>query len=114
MNPKPDIRGKRVLCIDGGGTRGLVSLEILRHIEKHCPGPISQYFDVIVGTSTGGLIALLLAEGRYPISEIYKMYFELKNEVFSGRRGNISVLERLLQSYFPNNKLMGQLPNSVK
>lgn len=59
---------RRVLSFDGGGVRGLASLMILREIMetiKHkeglqeTPRPC-QYFDLICGTSTGGLIALML------------------------------------------------------
>ena len=62
-------RGVRVLCLDGGGVRGLVQLEILRQIEEKLPGTracrIADLFDYIVGTSTGGIIALAMVYGRY-------------------------------------------------
>ncbi|XVF57449.1 hypothetical protein PTKIN_Ptkin06aG0206400 [Pterospermum kingtungense] len=44
-----------VLCIDGGGVRGLIPATILRSLEYHI-----HYFDYIAGTSTGGLIAAML------------------------------------------------------
>ena len=58
----------RVLSLDGGGVRGLSSLLILREImeeiqrrsgAEETPLPC-QYFDLIGGTSTGGLIAIML------------------------------------------------------
>ena len=58
----------RVLSLDGGGVRGLSSLLILRDIMENVgqakdlsetPKP-SEYFDLIGGTSTGGLIAIML------------------------------------------------------
>lgn len=54
---------KRILCIDGGGIRGLVPAIILRELEKRIamaagkPKPLHQCFDLIAGTSTGGIIA---------------------------------------------------------
>jgi patatin-like phospholipase/acyl hydrolase len=71
----PDAKRKtiRILSIDGGGIRGIIPLTVLRHIEKQTGKPISDSFDVIAGTSTGGIIALGLcvpnAQNRpkYPI-----------------------------------------------
>ena len=56
--------GSRILCLDGGGVRGLVQIEILRQIEKKTGKRITELFDWIVGTSTGGIIALALVYGK--------------------------------------------------
>ena len=59
-------RGVRVLCLDGGGVKGLVELEILRQIEEKLDGgEITDLFDYIVGTSTGGIIALAMVYGEW-------------------------------------------------
>jgi patatin-like phospholipase/acyl hydrolase len=50
----------RVLSIDGGGIRGIIPSLLLKEIEGLAQRPISHLFDLIVGTSTGGLIALAL------------------------------------------------------
>ncbi|MBY0360225.1 MAG: patatin-like phospholipase family protein [Candidatus Obscuribacterales bacterium] len=52
----------RILSIDGGGTRGIVAATILASIEKQTGKPISQLFDLIAGTSTGGILALGLTK----------------------------------------------------
>jgi uncharacterized protein len=52
----------RVLSIDGGGMRGIIPAMILAEIEHRCGKPISRLFDLIVGTSTGGILALGLAK----------------------------------------------------
>jgi len=57
-------RGGRVLCLDGGGIRGLVLISILLHIENATKVPIIHCFDWIAGTSTGGILALGLACGN--------------------------------------------------
>jgi hypothetical protein len=45
----------RILCIDGGGTRGLVPAIVLQRIEEVCaPHRVDELFDVVAGTSTGG------------------------------------------------------------
>ena len=59
--------GVRVLCLDGGGVRGLVQLQILRELEERLAmrnETITSFFDYIVGTSTGGIITLALVYGR--------------------------------------------------
>ena len=56
--------GSRILCLDGGGVRGLVQIEILRQIEKRTGKKITELFDWIVGTSTGGIIALAIVYGK--------------------------------------------------
>ena len=56
--------GDHVLCLDGGGIRGLVQLEILRHVEELTQRRIVDLFDWIVGTSTGGILALGLVYGE--------------------------------------------------
>lgn len=54
------IRG--ILSIDGGGIRGIIPATILAHIEAATNKPISQLFDLIAGTSTGGILAMGLAK----------------------------------------------------
>jgi predicted acylesterase/phospholipase RssA len=61
--------GLRVLVLDGGGARGLFTVEVLRYIEMSCGRPIRECFDLIVGTSIGGFIAGLIANGT-PIDEM--------------------------------------------
>ncbi|KAM5370882.1 hypothetical protein ACJZ2D_008315 [Fusarium nematophilum] len=87
--PEPE-RGLRVLSLDGGGVRGLSSLYILRHLMKrvdprHPPKPC-DYFDIIGGTSTGGLIAIMLGRLRMSIPECIDRYKELSAQVFKPKR----------------------------
>ena len=59
--------GSRILCLDGGGIRGLVTLSVLQEIERKMKRKITEIFDWIVGTSTGGIIALGLCYGECTI-----------------------------------------------
>jgi predicted acylesterase/phospholipase RssA len=54
----------RVLVLDGGGSKGLFTLEMLQQIELCCGRPIRDCFDLIVGTSVGALIAGSIAAGK--------------------------------------------------
>lgn len=56
--------GSRILFLDGGGMRGLIQIEILEQLEKKTGRKITELFDWIVGTSTGGIVALALVYGK--------------------------------------------------
>ncbi len=56
--------GSRILCLDGGGIKGLIQLEILSQLEIKTGRRIVELFDWIVGSSTGGIIALGLVYGK--------------------------------------------------
>ena len=63
LPPSPRETKDTVLCLDGGGIRGLVILQFLDEIEKTTGKRITELFDWIVGTSTGGVIAIALSQG---------------------------------------------------
>ena len=56
--------GSRILSLDGGGIRGLIQLEILMQLEEATGRKVTDLFDWIIGTSTGGIIALTLVYGE--------------------------------------------------
>ena len=57
--PRQSIR--HVLSIDGGGIRGIIPALVIAHLERKTGKPACELFDLIVGTSTGGILALGLA-----------------------------------------------------
>jgi predicted acylesterase/phospholipase RssA len=82
-------RPKRILALDGGGLRGILAVGILEKIEailreRHGNSKdfrLSHYFDLIAGTSTGSVIAALLALG-FTVKEIRQKYMALGKKVF--------------------------------
>ena len=48
----------RVLAIDGGGIRGIIPAAVLAELERRLARAIADVFDLVVGTSTGGILAL--------------------------------------------------------
>lgn len=58
------MAGSRVLCLDGGGMRSLLQVDILCRIEKQAGRKITEMFDWIIGTSTGAVIALMIVHGK--------------------------------------------------
>jgi len=84
----PTAAPKRILSLDGGGIRGILTLEYLSAIEnmlKQRSGRqdfvLSEYFDLIGGTSTGSIIAAGLACGM-SVDQLKRLYRELGNSIF--------------------------------
>jgi patatin-like phospholipase/acyl hydrolase len=85
-------RPLRVLALDGGGIRGLIPATLLAEIERRCDRRIGEIFDLISGTSTGGILALGLVapdpaspgEPRYRAEELVTLYAE-KGRIIFGR-----------------------------
>jgi predicted acylesterase/phospholipase RssA len=105
---------KRILALDGGGLRGILSLGFLQKIEtilrqRHGNNGdfrLSHYFDLIAGTSTGAIIATALAMG-WTVEEIRKKYLELGGRVFKRsflRKG-------LFRAKYKKGKLIKELIN---
>lgn len=79
--PLKDARPFQVLALDGGGFRGLFAAQVLAHWEKQLGRPIASCFDLVVGTSTGGIIALGLAAGM-SASALVDFYLEDGKTIF--------------------------------
>jgi patatin-like phospholipase/acyl hydrolase len=63
----------RVLALDGGGAKGFYTLGVLKEIEGLVKKPLHECFDLVFGTSTGAIIAALIALGR-SVDEIHELY----------------------------------------
>lgn len=95
----------KVLSIDGGGIKGLYSARILEHFEERFNCHIADYFDMICGTSTGGLIALGLSLD-IPVSLISNLYSRRGKKIFPQRNTIFSSLKQLLlKSKYDNQEL---------
>uniref|UniRef100_A0A3B5B4X8 Calcium-independent phospholipase A2-gamma-like n=1 Tax=Stegastes partitus TaxID=144197 RepID=A0A3B5B4X8_9TELE len=75
-------RGIRVLSIDGGGTRGVVPLQLLKLLEDETGKKVHQLFDYICGVSTGAVLAFMLGLARFSLEECADMYRRFGSEVF--------------------------------
>jgi predicted acylesterase/phospholipase RssA len=76
---------KKILSIDGGGIKGLFPASFLASIEDAMGDKVANYFDLIVGTSTGGIIALGLGFGL-SAGEILSFYEQSGPLIFPGNR----------------------------
>ncbi|KAH7325583.1 acyl transferase/acyl hydrolase/lysophospholipase [Stachybotrys elegans] len=94
-HPKQSEDGIKLLSLDGGGIRGLSSLIILKHLMKNIrpsdPPKPCEYFDLIGGTSTGGIITIMLGRLRMGVDECIEKYMDLASDVFQPKRskGNL-------------------------
>lgn len=114
---------KRILSLDGGGLKGIVTLGFLDRIEallkaRHDDDPnfrLAHYFDLIAGTSTGAIIAAALAKGM-TVAEVTEYYLLMGEKVFSRnwfRKGIIRAryddkkLKKLLKEVFGTDTTLG-------
>lgn len=136
--PKSSLPAKRlikILSIDGGGVRGIIPASILENLESRLPENrhLAEYFDIISGTSAGGILALMLtvpnAQGKleYTASDIAKESLALSNAVFSrsfwhilksgggwfGAKYDEDPLKTNFQRYFQDKKLSQTITNVI-
>jgi hypothetical protein len=83
----PPIR--RILCIDGGGIMGTLPASFLASLEEDLDRPIGEYFDLIAGTSTGGILAIGLAMG-IPARELLDLYVRRGPHIFGQSGGSVA------------------------
>lgn len=75
----------QILSLDGGGIKGLFSAAVLAKIEEDLGVTVADHFDLITGTSTGGIIALGLGIGLHP-REIVHFYVSQGPAIFRQMR----------------------------
>lgn len=124
---------ERLLCLDGGGIKGLVLIQMLIALEREAGRPTRELFDWVAGTSTGGILALAIIHGvcvcvflstseSYPsiktimvslqcvgksMEYLRCLYFRMKEQVFRGSRPYESApLEDFLKKEFGENTKM--------
>jgi len=94
-----------ILVLDGGGSKGVYTLGVLKELELKLGKPLYESFGLIYGTSTGSIIAALIGLG-YKIDEIESLYLELIPKIMKCRSkaGKSKVLEREAKKIFGDRK----------
>ncbi|ORY07783.1 phospholipase [Clohesyomyces aquaticus] len=93
-----DHKSLRVLALDGGGVRGLSTLIILQYLMKrvaadsNAPPKPCDFFDLIGGTSTGGLLAIMLGRLKLDIQTCINVYLKLSEDAFQPSRSKMNWL----------------------
>ena len=114
----------KILSLSGGGYRGLYTAEVLKELENHLKSQnpsdcIANYFNLITGTSIGGIIALALAY-EIPAEEIAKIFDNKGQEIFKKQswigifkaKYNSAILKNILVDWF-DDALIGDLKHPV-
>jgi uncharacterized protein len=93
----------RILALDGGGAKGFYTLGVLKEIEGMLKCPLYKRFDLVFGTSTGAIIASLVALG-YEIDAVHDLYKAHVPRVMAERsaRGRSKALAKLADEVFGN------------
>ena len=95
----------KVLSLDGGGAKGFYSLGVLKEIEGLVQRRLHEEFDLIYGTSTGAIIAALLALGK-SVDEIHGLYKQHVPKIMQGKTASekSSALGQLADTIFKDAK----------
>ena len=94
VRPRYRPRGLRLLSLEGGGIKGLALIWQLQALEQQTGRPIHELFDLIGGTSTGGILAIALAN-HVSLARLEQMYMQVAEDVF----GRASILRQLRYGY---------------
>ena len=81
-----------ILALSGGGFKGLYTAKVLERLEEELKVPIAQKFDLIAGTSIGGIVALALAY-EIPCSQIVGFFNENGKKIFK-KRLNFAIIPK--------------------
>lgn len=107
----------RLLALDGGGVRGLSALMILEQlmeaVNPDAPPKPCDYFDMIGGTSTGGLIAIMLGRLEMSVADCITAYLSLSDRVFRKTRHRVTVKGQI-QGRFDADELARAVKEVVK
>ncbi|KAF2259651.1 FabD/lysophospholipase-like protein [Lojkania enalia] len=101
----PPTVGIRILCIDGGGIRGVVPLTFVQYLERELKEfgiPFQEFFDYVCGTSAGGLIAIGLFLMRWTPRECLMHFEDFASKTFMQKKESLSFtqrVQRLLGAY---------------
>jgi patatin-like phospholipase/acyl hydrolase len=108
---------RKLLALDGGGIRGVMTLEVLARIERELQSALGRddkfvladYFDYVAGTSTGAIIATCLSLGMR-VDKIREFYIESGPAMFD----KANLLRRYLHNKFQSSKLTQKLKDVIK
>ncbi|KRX72019.1 85/88 kDa calcium-independent phospholipase A2, partial [Trichinella sp. T6] len=104
---------ENLISFDGGGIRGLITIQILMLIEQAVGSDWFKNFQWVAGSSTGCIIAVGLCLG-YSLGRMQKLYFQLKDTVFCGTKPySEEGLESVLKQEFGTREMTSVMPRKV-
>ncbi len=96
---------KYILSVDGGGIRGIIPAIVLAEIEYRTKKPISQMFDLMVGTSTGGIIVAGLCNKQYSALDLVDLYQKDGPHIFKSSFFRRSIFSWLNCAQYPHKNI---------
>src|SRR6266404_6521631 len=84
-NGQTPVQPFRVLSLDGGGAKGFYTLGVLHEIEAMMGRKLHEVFNLVYGTSTGAIIAALIAQGNN-VDDIHRHYKEHVPRIMQRKR----------------------------
>lgn len=123
----PLVRGRvtdgisfRILALDGGGIKGAFTASALATLEKSVGLPIVDHFDMVAGTSTGGIIAIGMGMGLdtkqllqfyrergpviFPVTRFHQRWGRNVRHIFKTKYSQDALFQELKTAYFPDDK----------
>ena len=76
---------KKILCLSGGGVRGISQLQVLKKLEKEAGRPLHEEYDLIMGSSVGAINAAIIATGGISMEELDTVYDKMIHKIFKKR-----------------------------
>lgn len=98
------MNGMKLLCIDGGGIRGIFAIAILQALEDELKQPVGDYFDMISGTSTGAIIAASVSL-KIKMEEVHHNYKTYGEKIFI-RQSKVGLLKSVYSDRYLRNLLI--------
>ncbi|WCR59666.1 MAG: hypothetical protein PG978_001114 [Wolbachia endosymbiont of Ctenocephalides felis wCfeF] len=102
---------KYILSVDGGGIRGIIPAIILAEIEKRARKPIAEIFDLVAGTSTGGIVVAGLCRKdergnpQYSANDLVELYQEYGSYIFKSSFFRRSILSWFNCAQYPHKNI---------
>jgi predicted acylesterase/phospholipase RssA len=110
---KPAGRERKwILCLSGGGYRGLFTAKVLESLEAHLERPLHEVFDLVAGTSIGSILALGIANGL-KAERFVRLFEERGKDIFPDR----TLLDRaksITKARYPSTELREALETELR
>lgn len=94
----------QVLALSGGGFRGLYTAIVLQKLEEEIGRPIGQSFDLIAGTSIGGILALAVAY-EIPMKNVVELFEEKGKHIFAKKKFRLPFFGNVISSHYDSEPL---------
>jgi hypothetical protein len=98
----------KTLILSGGSLCGIISLQVLREIEKQCGMPLWEFFDLIIGASTGSIEGATIAAGG-TVDEVENLYFTHGKHIFTSQYPWWRIDKKITSPWYDRNRVLGPL-----